>query len=121
MSLHTPVCDLLNIEYPIVLAGMGGASPPRLAAAVSNAGGLGILGAAIPGVLRIALVHRAGAVFTSLYGYLLPVFGIILASIVFRSPPVRTLYVGAPIAFGGVALLQWARRHEARLDEDAVG
>ncbi len=46
MSLHTPVCDILNIEYPIVLAGMGGASSPELVAAVSNAGGLGILGAA---------------------------------------------------------------------------
>jgi nitronate monooxygenase len=46
VSLHTPLCDLLGIEYPIVLAGMGGASTPKLAAAVSNAGGLGILGAA---------------------------------------------------------------------------
>jgi nitronate monooxygenase len=46
MSLHTRICDIFGIEYPIVLAGMGGASAPRLAAAVSNAGGLGILGAA---------------------------------------------------------------------------
>jgi NAD(P)H-dependent flavin oxidoreductase YrpB (nitropropane dioxygenase family) len=46
VSLHTPICDLLGIEVPIVLAGMGGASTPKLAAAVSNAGGLGILGAA---------------------------------------------------------------------------
>jgi NAD(P)H-dependent flavin oxidoreductase YrpB (nitropropane dioxygenase family) len=46
MSLHTRVCEILGIEYPIVLAGMGGASTPELAAAVSNAGGLGVLGAA---------------------------------------------------------------------------
>lgn len=46
MPLHTPLCDLLGIEVPIVLAGMGGASHPGLAAAVSNAGGLGVLGAA---------------------------------------------------------------------------
>jgi NAD(P)H-dependent flavin oxidoreductase YrpB (nitropropane dioxygenase family) len=46
MSLRTPICELLNIDYPIVLAGMGGASSPELVAAVSNAGGLGILGAA---------------------------------------------------------------------------
>jgi NAD(P)H-dependent flavin oxidoreductase YrpB (nitropropane dioxygenase family) len=46
VSLHTPICDLLGIDVPIVLAGMGGASTPKLAAAVSNAGGLGILGAA---------------------------------------------------------------------------
>jgi len=46
MSLHTRICELFGIEVPIVLAGMGGASTPALAAAVSNAGGLGILGAA---------------------------------------------------------------------------
>ena len=44
--LHTPLCDLLGIEYPIVLAGMGGVSMHRLVAAVSNAGGLGVIGAA---------------------------------------------------------------------------
>ena len=46
LSLHTRVCEILDIEYPIVLAGMGGASGPELVAAVSNAGGLGVLGAA---------------------------------------------------------------------------
>lgn len=47
--LHTVLCDILDIKYPILLAGMGGASTPELAAAVSNAGGLGILGAAALG------------------------------------------------------------------------
>jgi enoyl-[acyl-carrier protein] reductase II len=44
--LRTPICDRLGIEYPIVLAGMGGVSMHRLVAAVSNAGGLGVIGAA---------------------------------------------------------------------------
>ena len=44
--LRTPVCDRLGIQYPIVLAGMGGVSMHRLVAAVSNAGGLGVIGAA---------------------------------------------------------------------------
>jgi NAD(P)H-dependent flavin oxidoreductase YrpB (nitropropane dioxygenase family) len=48
-SMKTSLCDLLGIEVPVVLAGMGGASTPKLAAAVSNAGGLGILGAAACG------------------------------------------------------------------------
>jgi len=42
--LHTPVCDLLGIEVPIVQAGMAGCTTPELVAAVSNAGGLGIIG-----------------------------------------------------------------------------
>jgi NAD(P)H-dependent flavin oxidoreductase YrpB (nitropropane dioxygenase family) len=44
-TLRTSLCDLLDIEYPILLAGMGGAANAELAAAVSEAGGLGILGA----------------------------------------------------------------------------
>jgi nitronate monooxygenase len=41
--VRTPLCDLLGIEVPVVLAPMGGAVTPTLAAAVSNAGGLGML------------------------------------------------------------------------------
>lgn len=46
MSLHTPLCDFLGVKYPIVLAGMGGVSYAELAAAMSNAGGYGVLGMA---------------------------------------------------------------------------
>ena len=46
MTLRTPLCDLLGIEHPIMLAGMGGVSYADLAAAVSNAGGYGVLGMA---------------------------------------------------------------------------
>ena len=45
--LRTELCDLLDIEYPIMLAGMGVwgmGTPPELVAAVSDAGGLGVLG-----------------------------------------------------------------------------
>jgi enoyl-[acyl-carrier protein] reductase II len=46
MTIHTPLCDMLKIKYPIMLAGMGGVSYADLAAAVSNAGGFGTLGMA---------------------------------------------------------------------------
>ena len=46
MSLHTPLCDLLNIQHPIMLAGMGGVSYAEVCAAVSEAGGYGCLGMA---------------------------------------------------------------------------
>ena len=42
--IRTPVCDLLDIEHPIALGGMGSATRRRLVAAVSKAGGLGALG-----------------------------------------------------------------------------
>ena len=43
--LRTRICALLGIEHPIVLGGMGTATSPELVAAVSTAGGLGVLGA----------------------------------------------------------------------------
>lgn len=43
-SLHTPLCDLLGCDVPILLAGMGGVSRWELAATVANSGGYGILG-----------------------------------------------------------------------------
>lgn len=46
MALRTPICDLLGIEHPILLAGMGGVAYAELCAAVSNAGGFGTLGMA---------------------------------------------------------------------------
>jgi NAD(P)H-dependent flavin oxidoreductase YrpB (nitropropane dioxygenase family) len=42
--IQTPVCQLLDIDYPIALGGMGSATSPELVSAVSNAGGLGALG-----------------------------------------------------------------------------
>src|SRR5215467_3528800 len=42
--IRTPVCDLLQIEHPIALGGMGSIYAPDLVAAVSNAGGLGAMG-----------------------------------------------------------------------------
>ncbi|RSL73484.1 hypothetical protein CEP53_000794 [Fusarium sp. AF-6] len=42
--ITTPLTSLLGIQHPIVLAGMARTSGGRLAAAVSNAGGLGVIG-----------------------------------------------------------------------------
>ena len=42
--IHTRICDLLGIDHPIVLGGMGTATTAPLVAAVSNAGGFGTLG-----------------------------------------------------------------------------
>jgi enoyl-[acyl-carrier protein] reductase II len=46
MTLRTPICDLLGVEHPILLAGMGGVSYAEVCAAVSEAGGFGSLGMA---------------------------------------------------------------------------
>ena len=43
--IHTPLCDLLGIEYPVFQGGMAWIADGKLAAAVSEGGGLGILAA----------------------------------------------------------------------------
>jgi NAD(P)H-dependent flavin oxidoreductase YrpB (nitropropane dioxygenase family) len=42
--IRTPVCDLLQMQHPIALGGMGSIQAPALVSAVSSAGGLGAMG-----------------------------------------------------------------------------
>ena len=44
--MKTKITELLGVEYPIIQGGMAWVAEHRLAAAVSNAGGIGIIGAA---------------------------------------------------------------------------
>ena len=61
--MHTRLTDLLGIEHPVMLAGMGGVSYAELAAAVSAAGGFGCLGASTMGnetmVAEMAAIRAA--------------------------------------------------------------
>ncbi|KAF7798718.1 hypothetical protein EIP86_009943 [Pleurotus ostreatoroseus] len=52
--ISTPITELFGIKHPILLAGMNVAAGPELAAAVTNAGGLGVIGGVgyTPKVLR---------------------------------------------------------------------
>jgi nitronate monooxygenase len=47
--LHTRLCELLGIEHPIISAPMAGSADANLAAAVSAAGGLGMIGGSLGG------------------------------------------------------------------------
>ena len=51
-TVHTPVCDRLGIEVPIICAPFGPWEQVELSAAVSNAGGLGSLGTCGPERVR---------------------------------------------------------------------
>jgi nitronate monooxygenase len=47
---RTALCDVLDIEYPIIQSGMGGVAGPELVGEVCRAGGLGVLaGLNLPG------------------------------------------------------------------------
>ncbi|AVA34381.1 NAD(P)H-dependent flavin oxidoreductase YrpB (nitropropane dioxygenase family) [Cupriavidus metallidurans] len=68
IHLRTRLCELLDINYPICLAGMGSqgrATPPALVAAVSEAGGLGVIGAAGLSPSRLRAVIREARALTA--------------------------------------------------------
>jgi nitronate monooxygenase len=65
--MRTPVCELLGMEQPIVQAPIGTAAVPRLAAAVSNAGALGMLALTwAPDVT--GLIHQTAALTARPFG-----------------------------------------------------
>ena len=50
-NMKSEVTELLGIKYPIIQGGMAWVATHELASAVSNAGGLGIIGAGSTGFL----------------------------------------------------------------------
>jgi enoyl-[acyl-carrier protein] reductase II len=78
MEIRTGLCDLLGIEYPIIQGGMAWIATAELAAAVSEAGGLGIIGAGnAPAEVVRTEVRKARALTSKPFGvnvYLLSPF-----------------------------------------------
>ena len=58
-GIQTELTKILGMRHPIMLAGMGPISGAELAAAVSNAGGLGVIGGVgyTPRILRLQIKH----------------------------------------------------------------
>jgi len=102
MNTSNRVCALLGIEFPIIQAGMVWCSGWELASAVSNAGGLGILGAGsmYPEVLRaqITKVQEAapGKPFAVNVPILYPAVEEHMASIVELGVPIVFTSAGNP-------------------------
>ncbi|KAH0404235.1 NPD-domain-containing protein, partial [Aureobasidium melanogenum] len=61
-QIRTTTTDLLKINHPVMLAGMNVAAGPKLAAAVTNAGGLGVIGGVgyTPDMLREQIAELKG-------------------------------------------------------------
>ncbi|QIX01221.1 hypothetical protein AMS68_006738 [Peltaster fructicola] len=61
-QIRTTTTDLLKINHPVMLAGMNVAAGPKLAAAVSDAGGIGVIGGVgyTPDMLREQIAELKG-------------------------------------------------------------
>jgi NAD(P)H-dependent flavin oxidoreductase YrpB (nitropropane dioxygenase family) len=68
--MRTPLTELLGIRYPIVQAALGYVSGPRLAAATSNAGGLGLIASATMSLAELekAIGETAGRITAAPFG-----------------------------------------------------
>ncbi len=99
--MHTILCDLLGIKYPVIQGGMAWVATAELAAAVSNAGGLGIIGAGnAPGEVVREQIRKAKALTTKPFGvniyYLSPFVEDVIQVILEEKVSVITTGAGNP-------------------------
>lgn len=99
--IRTILCDLLDIKYPILQGGMAWVATGELAAAVSQAGGLGIIGAgnAPPEVVRDE-INKVRALTSKPFGvniyYMSPFVDEVIDLVVEYKVPVVTTGAGNP-------------------------
>ena len=95
------ICSLLKIQYPILQGGMAWVGTPNLASAVSNAGGLGIIGSGsmTPDILQKA-IQRCKALTTFPFGVNLilvsPFIDEQVEVVLKEQPPIVTFGAGNP-------------------------
>ena len=86
--IKTKITELLGSQYPIFQGGMSWVADAKLAAAVSNAGGLGLIGAAsAPGEVVEAMIKQAKSLTDKPFG----VNMCCRSSVNFPSPSVQTI------------------------------
>ncbi|MHB1419015.1 MAG: enoyl-[acyl-carrier-protein] reductase FabK [Bacillota bacterium] len=99
--IRTPLCDLLGIEYPIIQGGMAWVATGELAAAVSEAGGLGIIGAgnappeAVRDEIRKVRARTSRPFGVNIY-YMSPFVEQLIELVIEESVPVITTGAGNP-------------------------
>jgi NAD(P)H-dependent flavin oxidoreductase YrpB (nitropropane dioxygenase family) len=127
MTIATAFTGLVGCEVPVQQAGMAAASTPELAAAVSNAGGLGMLAATDDISADIDAVLRAAAGRPFGVNFLMPFFDCALLDVVVPRVPLVEWYWGQPdpvlvsVAHDAGALAAWqvGSRDEAVAAADA--
>lgn len=99
--LNTRVCELLKVKYPLLQGGMAWISTAELAAAVSNAGGLGIIAAGnAPATWVRQEIEKASALTANPFGInvmlLSPYADEVIQVIIEAGVPVITTGAGNP-------------------------
>lgn len=99
--MKTPLCSLLDIEYPIIQGGMAWVATGELAAAVSSAGGLGVIGAgSAPPEVVVKEIRKVREITSKPFGvnvyYMSPFVDEVIDAVVEERVPVITTGAGNP-------------------------
>lgn len=99
--IRTPLCDLLGIDYPIFQGGMAWIATGELAAAVSDAGGLGIIGAgSAPPQVVVEEIRKVRGLTSKPFGvniyYMSPWVEEVIDAVIEEKVPVITTGAGNP-------------------------
>lgn len=99
--IRTPLCDVLGIEYPIIQGGMAWVATGELAAAVSEAGGLGVIGAgSAPPQVVVEEIRKTRELTSRPFGvnvyYMSPWVDEIIDVVIEENVPVITTGAGNP-------------------------
>lgn len=69
---------------------------------------LGLIPTAAANVLRVFVIRSAGPTFMSLTNYLVPVWSVILGTVILGEPLPASLLLALGLILGGIAISQWA-------------
>lgn len=99
--MKTQLCDLLDIEYPVIQGGMAWVATGELAAAVSSGGGLGIIGAgSAPPEVIVKEIRKVKEMTSKPFGvnvyYMSPYVEDIIDAVIREKVPVITTGAGNP-------------------------
>jgi enoyl-[acyl-carrier protein] reductase II len=102
--IHTPLCELLGIQHPIIQGGMAWVATAELSAAVSEAGGLGIIGGGnAPTSYVREQIHAVRRLTSKPFGVNIPLFSeyteAVMALCIEERVPVVTTGAGNPAKY----------------------
>ncbi len=103
---------MLPIGGPAAAEQLAGASAAPLAAVI----GLGVIATAAGTVVFLNLVTVAGPSFTSLINYLIPVWALVVGTIVLGEKPAPTALLALILILGGIGLSEVGNRRMLRVD-----
>ena len=102
--MKTRITDLLGCQYPVIQGGMAWVAEYHLAAAVSEAGGIGLIGAAIPLILLYFMYQKIIVYIADKFNFIGSMIDFVSVHTVFKTLIPVAVILGVGIGFLGSRL-----------------